>query len=119
MTESERRTIRVSIGPGLTIRDIDSLLKQHFSDGYQAGRAEGYEEGHAHGVDRAASEVRREIAQRVQKIIGGSLIHVVSGLTEVANRRRKTTIADERDWMALKAAEVQRAIKALGDVHAL
>lgn len=109
--------------PGLTADKIDGLLRDAYVEGYWRGRNESSKEQSA-DVTAAFQEGRRnghaeglhEARAAIERVVRGNLNHVVSGLTDIARRRGKTTIAAERDWMATKGSDVKRAIDALNQI---
>ena len=90
--------------PGLTVEMVDSMLRDAWVAGFSAGVEDIQPQVEA-AECRAA-----EIQGAVERVIGGYLIHIASGLRL---DRRKTTIADERAWMEGQAVKVDGAVRQL------
>lgn len=93
--------------PGLTIEQVDSMLKDAWTAGFSAGCADMQP-----AVD-AAERRGMEIQATVERVVGGRLIHVAASLRR---ERPKSTIVAEREWMERQAAELDRAI---GDLRGI
>lgn len=90
--------------PGLTVEAVDSLLRDAWVAGFQAGV-----EDLTPQVDAAEARVR-EYAFHVNEAINRIFSHVVLGLRR---DRRKKTIKDEREWMERQAVTCEQGIAAL------
>lgn len=92
--------------PGLELLTVDSLLKDAWVQGYWVGMNEMCPE-----VDAAQFELAQE-RRTVSEVINRRLIHTSRKLRE--GRRRRTTIAAEREYQIAAADEIDAAIAALG-----
>jgi flagellar biosynthesis/type III secretory pathway protein FliH len=105
----EETTVR-DRAPGLTVESLNAQLKDAWVAGYWGGKDVGQRVGWDEGYARGREDATEEIRERITEVINRRLNHVVRRLTETAQRRKKTTIADEREWMAASAADTEAAI---------
>src|SRR3954447_4660055 len=92
-----RREDAVRNAPGLTVRDIDHLLREAYADGHAAGRAEGYIDGRRDAEPHAAAKVSQHMRNEIKRVVGGQLIHIARRLND-RRGTKKTTLAAEREW---------------------
>lgn len=92
--------------PGLKLSTIDQLLRDAWVEGYWTGMGETRPEVDA--VQFELAQVRRTVSEVINRRLG----HTSRKLRE--DRRRRTTIAAEREWQIAAAEEIDAAIVALG-----
>lgn len=100
--------------PGLTLAALDGLLKDAYAAGHREGRTSGRAEGFRDGFNRGSEDAWMKVRGRMQKILNGQLYHNVRRLRE-RDGRRKTTIAEERRWIASEADSLGKAVKDICD----
>lgn len=102
--------------PGFTLDDLDTLLRDHYERGYEAGREAGAGPAYVQGHDRGRIEATGAMAGAVTQVIRGQLNHTERKMLERKDKP-KTTIAAERKFIYDMCGELNRALMALGRIE--
>jgi hypothetical protein len=100
---------------GFGAEQIDALMKDAWVAGYWAGKNEGSTEGRAEGEEGGYARGRHDAARKVQDVLNRQLNHSARRLEDRA-QRGKTTINDEREFIAREVELLRRAIRDLEEI---